>query len=402
MTKPNSGSDGKPSALMLGPESPYPLVGGGALRSAALMHYLAAHYELDLVVFREESAPQPAQSLPHGLVRRLQVIDLPVHSRSTVARATRNLRRLVRGVPPLNDRFAGFDKEISSFVKDRHYDLAVIEHFWCAGYHHILPAYCDRLVLDLHNVESVLHARCAGAESWPLSQVHRRFHSICRRLERAWLPKFALLLTVSQTDEAFVREIVPEARTGVYPNTIPAVAAPIRQEEDRIIFSAYLDYHPNVAAARYFGGEIWPLLRDRWPGLEWAVIGKNPQAVEKDLGEDPRIRLVGPVDNAVETLAKAKVAVAPLLAGSGTRIKILEAWAAGVPVVSTTIGAEGLPGRHGEHLLIADDPRAFADAVSWLLGSRELRERLGQAGRALYEHAFTWKAGWRKLEQLGI
>ena len=97
------------------------------------------------------------------------------------------------------------------------------------------------------------------------------------------------------------------------------------------------------------------------------------------------------------TLARARAAVVPILAGSGTRFKILEAWAAGIPVVSTTVGAEGLPARHGENVLIADTGPAFAETVSRLLASAALRSRLGAAGRRLLEQEFTWETAWTKL-----
>jgi glycosyltransferase involved in cell wall biosynthesis len=104
------------------------------------------------------------------------------------------------------------------------------------------------------------------------------------------------------------------------------------------------------------------------------------------------------VDDAVLELARAKVAVVPLLAGSGTRLKILEAWAAGVPVVSTFLGAEGLPVRAGEHLLLADGAADFVEAVSRLLASKELRRKVGMAGRLLLEKEFTWETAWKSLD----
>jgi glycosyltransferase involved in cell wall biosynthesis len=104
------------------------------------------------------------------------------------------------------------------------------------------------------------------------------------------------------------------------------------------------------------------------------------------------------VEDAVLELARAKVAVVPLLAGSGTRLKILEAWAAGVPVVSTSLGAEGLPVRHGDQLLLADGGVEFAEAVSRLLASKELRREVGRAGRLLLEKEFTWETVWKNLD----
>jgi glycosyltransferase involved in cell wall biosynthesis len=132
----------------------------------------------------------------------------------------------------------------------------------------------------------------------------------------------------------------------------------------------------------------------------WRLVGKNPQAVEKFTRGDARIELSGPVDDAITELARAKVALVPLLAGSGTRFKIIEAWAAGVPVVSTPLGAEGLPARDGEHLLVAGDARGFQEAVSALLADPALRDRIGRAGRYLYECEFTWNAAWKALHFL--
>jgi glycosyltransferase involved in cell wall biosynthesis len=184
----------------------------------------------------------------------------------------------------------------------------------------------------------------------------------------------------------------------VYRNALPWTPLPPRVEEDAIVFSGNMEYHPNISAVRFFRGEVWPGLRERWPGLVWRLVGKNAWAVRRYTSGDPRIEVKGEVDDAIGELARAKVAVVPLLAGSGTRLKILEAWAAGVPVVSTSLGAEGLPVRDGEHLLLADGAAAFADAVSRLLACTELRERLGSAGRLLMEKEFTWETAWKNLD----
>jgi glycosyltransferase involved in cell wall biosynthesis len=149
---------------------------------------------------------------------------------------------------------------------------------------------------------------------------------------------------------------------------------------------------------RFFRREIWPLLRERWPALVWRLAGKNPGAVARYTAGDARIEVLGPVDNAVRELARAKIAVVPLLAASGARFKILEAWAAATAVVSTTLGAEGLAARDGEHLLLADSAPAFAEAVSHLLANSEDRQRLGMAGRRLLEKQYTWDAAWRMIE----
>src|SRR5579885_937090 len=106
-------ADARPRALVLAPEAPYPIAGGGALRAASLLHGLARSYEIDLIVFREPGAPDPHASIPPGLVQRISTIDLPANSRSFAARSLRNTLRLVRQVPPLVDRFSGFATQIA-------------------------------------------------------------------------------------------------------------------------------------------------------------------------------------------------------------------------------------------------------------------------------------------------
>ena len=130
---------------------------------------------------------------------------------------------------------------------------------------------------------------------------------------------------------------------------------PPRAERLEIVFSGNLEYPPNIQAVQFFHDKIWPALQSRWPGLRWKILSSNPGPIRQLAARDPHIELTGFVDDAVAVLAQSQVAIVPLLAGSGTRIKILEAWAARTPVVSTPLGAEGLECRDREHLLLADD-----------------------------------------------
>lgn len=396
MTKPGGDSPPERTALVISPEPPYPAAGGGALRTASLIEYLARRYAVDLIGFGEQRAA------PRGLIRRLHVIELPFHSRRTVPRFGRNLLRVVRGLPPLNHRFSGFEREIAAAVAGSDYDVAVFEHFWSAPYVDVVRPHAAATILDLHNIESALLAGCAAAEPWPLSLAFRRFARACRKAERRWLPRFSRLLVTSEEDRRRALALAPRARADVYPNTIPAVPLPEAAERNAIAFSGNLEYQPNVSAVRFFAREVWPVLAARHPGLVWRIIGKNPQGVAKYVAGRERIELAGPVDDAVKELASARVVVVPMLAASGTRLKIVEAWAAGRAVVSTRLGAEGLPGLEGEHWVLADSAAELAEAVSRLLDAPEERARLGQAGRRLYEKDLTWSSAWSILDSLGI
>jgi polysaccharide biosynthesis protein PslH len=400
MNKPPSASAKKAKALFLSPEAPYPAIGGGPLRSASLLEYLASQFSVHAIVFRQPGDPGPALAVPAGRIAKLDVLDLPFHSKHPVARSLRNARRLFRNTPPLVDRFAGFESAIAALLSGNRYECAIIEHSWCAAYLEQLRPHAKRVVLDLHNLESLWHQSMAAHESPLRAWALRRFATASVALERKWWPRFDSILTTSTADAAFVRKIARDVPIAIFPNALPEVPGPVRCERQEIVFSGNIEYAPNAQAIRFFQRDIWPSLRARWPDLRWKIVGKNPDAVSALVRGDPRIEMTGFVEDAVTTLSQAQVAVVPLLSGSGTRIKILEAWAAGTAVVSTTLGAAGLEGCDGEHLLLADRPDHFADAVSRLLASPPERARIGAAGRRLYEQSYTWPAAWRSLDSV--
>ncbi len=391
-----------PEALVLAPEAPYPLAGGGPMRTASIFEYLKDRYSVDAILFREPGAPDPRDAFPHGTLRDSLVLDLPYHSRRLLARAARNLSRMARGQPPLNDRFNGFSRPVAEWLDRRSYRLAIFEHFWCAPYVQQIGKHAAETVLDLHNIESLLYSRLAEAEPWPLSLALRRFGRAARAMERTWFPRFSRLLAASDEDAGRARGLAPGADVLVYPNAIPQVECPIRAEQNVIVFPGNFEYGPNLSAVRFFRHEIWPRLRKEEPGLVWRLVGKNPHAVAKLVAGDPRIELTGPVENAIEELAAARLVVVPLLAGSGTRIKILEAWAAARAVVSTALGAEGLGARDGEHLVLAHSAPGFSDAILELLADGARRRCLGEAGHALYKTRFTWQSVWQNLAIIGL
>jgi len=376
------------------------MVGGGAIRTASLVEYLARNFSLHLIIFREPGTPQPTDTIPPGRVQKIDVVDLPFHSKHPLARAIRNTSRLARNRPPLLDRFSGFEPQIAAIVSGRNYDLAVLDHFWTAPYAALLRERTRRLVLDLHNVDSAWHHSMADSERGLPAFAFRRFAQASLEFERQWLPHFDDILTTSASDQALVREIAPDTRVSVYPNALPYVAPPPRAERLEIVFSGNLEYPPNIQAVRFFHDKVWPALESRWPQLRWKILSKNPGAIRDLVARDPHIELTGFVDDAVSVLAQSQVAIVPVLAGSGTRIKILEAWAARTPVVSTPLGAEGLECRDGEHLLLARSPESFATTVSELLALPDDRARIGAAGRRLYEERYTWQAAWNSLDPI--
>jgi glycosyltransferase involved in cell wall biosynthesis len=384
------------SVLVVSPEPPYPLNGVGAYRVASLIHYFSRLAKVDLILFSETGTPA---RLPPGLVRTQTVIPLPTHSTSIVARYARNARRAFQGVPPLVDRLSGHTKKMAQALSGRHYDLGIVEHFWCAPYLEEVAAVCDRTMLDLHNIESVLHARCARASAGLVAAGQKRFARCAESMEAELLPKYSLTLATSEDDAATAHRIAPGATVAVYPNAIPYVPVPAVAEAPVVVFSGNFEYHPNIDAVNFLVSAIWPEVRKRCPELRLRLVGRGDKFVRHLLPSGLNIEVTGPIDDALAEIATARIVIAPLRAGSGTRIKILEAWAAARPVIATSLAAEGLEYVKDRDLLIANQGAAIATAITQLNAAPHRRAALGVGGRRQFERCYTWEAAWRILDR---
>lgn len=394
----------KPSALFLTAESPYPMVGGGALRSASVLGYLLQKYETDVICFRQpEAAPVdwPAIAALQN-VRSWREIVLPVHGRSALERSLRNARRAVNGVPPLVDRFAGFSGQVGEALGAERYDVAVVEHFWCATYAPQLRPHCGRLVLDLHNLESLWHERCARVLNPLVAPIHHAFARAAARMERELLPQFDLILATSKQECHSVADRFPALRTTVVPNTLQWRERPSLRKEPSIVFSGNMDYLPNQKAVRHFARAIWPEVRRHNPGLHWKILGKAAAKVLPLVGSTSNVTILSDPEDAMIEIARSQAAVVPLTTGTGTRLKIIEAWSAGCPVVSTPIGAEGLDYQDGVNILIEESAKRFAQAVLRVVEDRSLAESLANAGRSRFEESYSWNSAWAALRICGL
>jgi glycosyltransferase involved in cell wall biosynthesis len=259
-------------------------------------------------------------------------------------------------------------------------------------------------LIDEHNIWSELSERRRRLRVPGPGSVGDRLEAarVAAIEERAWR-EVAGVAFCSEREVAAAARRVPGRQFVVVPNGVdldrfqPAGGvAGSGEERGRVTFVGLLRYTPNVDAVRWFARTILPIVHDSAPEATFVAVGKSPSPGLRALS-GPAVQVVGTVPDVRPELARASVVVAPLRAGSGTRIKILQAFGMEKAVVSTSLGAEGLPVRHREHLLLADDPREFASAVVELLHDAELRRRLGAAGRALVEERF---AGRRSVERL--
>jgi glycosyltransferase involved in cell wall biosynthesis len=221
-----------------------------------------------------------------------------------------------------------------------------------------------------------------------------------------------LVLAVADEDRATLCALAPGACIGVVPNGVDTTffsraaidrerAGTLQFAAPTLVFSGTLDFRPNVDAVTWFAREVLPRLRAQLPQLRLLVVGKRPAPALRQLADTGAVVLTGEVADARPFIAGAAVYVVPMRIGGGVRLKLLEALALEVPVVSTAMGAEGVAGlRAGEHCLLADDPAGFAAAILRLLGDAALGPRLGAAGRALVCERYDWRAIIPRLEAL--
>jgi glycosyltransferase involved in cell wall biosynthesis len=197
----------------------------------------------------------------------------------------------------------------------------------------------------------------------------------------------------SERERNLLLERVPNARIEVIGNGVDVdFFSNIRESSPRrsLIFVGSMDYHANIDAALYFANEVWPLVRDRRPDLEFVIVGSRPAPEILALRSQPGITVTGTVDDVRPFYGRALAVVAPVRVASGTRLKVLEAMAAGVPVISTTLGVEGLTVTAGNDVLVADAPAEMADTVAALDTESPLWQSIARNARELVKTRYDW------------
>jgi glycosyltransferase involved in cell wall biosynthesis len=254
-----------------------------------------------------------------------------------------------------------------------------------------------------HNVEYQIWRRLCAVESrwWRRLLLEIEWRKV-RRQERRACARTAMTIAVSADDRDRLASEAPgttvvDVPTGVdigyfQPGAEPEVA-------NRLVFSGSMDWYPNEDAILHFIGEVLPLVRRERPDVSLVVVGRRPSDRLRAVAERAGVTVTGTVADVRPHLAEASLYVVPLRVGGGTRLKIFEALAMGKAVLSTTVGAEGLDVVDGRHLVLADGPEAFANAIAGLLGDSTRRRRLAAEGRRLVEDRYSWGQVTRAFER---
>lgn len=395
------------NVLFLTQVLPYPLDAGPKVRAYYVLRHLAAQHTVTLVSFVRASDPPAA--LAHLREVCAQVITCPL-PRSRLREAVAVVRSGRRGEPVLiaRDWLPALAATLATLLETARFDVVHADQLWMAPYALAARSLAarrgdrPRLVLDQHNAVYLIPRRMAAAARSPLRRlVWQREARLMARYEARTCLAFDRVVTVTEPDRQALRALFPTpprpAFTEVIPICIDAHAVPARPrpaDQPGILFLGGMHWPPNSEGVLWFGREALPAVHAQFPTAVFWAIGRQAPAALAALALHQRgvIQAPGYVDDPEPYWAKSWVFVVPLLAGGGMRVKILDAWARGLPVVSTTIGAEGLDARDGDNLLLADTPAAFAQAVNRVLGDAALAARLSEAGRRTVAAQYDWRA----------
>jgi glycosyltransferase involved in cell wall biosynthesis len=379
----------------------WPLNTGGRQRSFHIISELARRHRV--TVLTTHGAGDDAAGLAANLADCEAVLSVPysLPKRDSAGFALALLRSWLSPLPVTlwKWRIPELRNEVRRLLAPKNIDLCVVDFLYAQP--NLPRRVTVPTVLFEHNAEYLIWKRLCEAEKNP---VKRALLGIewrkLRRAEARACADAAVTLAVSENDRAVLAAAAPQARVQAIPTGVDTSyfhPNGTRQAAAKLVFTGSMDWYPNEDGILYFIDSILPLIRREVPEASVTVVGRNPTAKLR-AAAGPAVHVTGTVDDVRPYIAEAAVYVVPLRLGGGTRIKIFEALAMGKAVVSTRIGAEGLPVVSGEHFIEADEPEDFARAVVALIREPERRKRLELAGRMLVEERYSWRQAAREFE----
>jgi polysaccharide biosynthesis protein PslH len=390
----------------------WPLNTGARLRDFHLASQLARRGEVVYLGLRNPKDPPPVDPpVDAGLAGFQLVVKNTSFSPSNL------IRGFIGPVPVtlLNNKSTRARTALVQLLRNCKFDSVQIEGVHLLPYVDIIRKVSPKtaIVADWHNIESEIMWRYSDAAN-PLKKLYaRRTAHMIEDMETLLLRCSDAHTICSQREKATLVERVPGAIIHVIGNGVDVATHTSDQIEaawsragepepagGNVLFVGSMDYHANIEAAVQFGREVWPQLHTRLPGSQFVIVGRNPSEAVQALARERGIRVTGTVDDVRAFYHKALALVVPLRIGSGTRLKILEAMAAGVPVISTALGAEGIEATNGKDILIAESSDDFLASIMRLASAPDLAQLLSEGGRALVATHYDWPALGEKLFQV--
>lgn len=400
--------------LLLTQIVPYPPDSGPKVKTYHVLRYLAERgHQVTLVSFVRDHEKQYLDHL-QSYCAEIYPVSL---RRSRIADIGAYVDGIRSGLPFLITRDNLLPmRQLIDQLAARHFDIVHADQLTMAQYAlqfrrtSATANGATAIVFDAHNAVYEIVERARQTALPFLLPILALEAGRLKQYEGSLIGKFDQTLAVSEVDKNALlkaanvdRDDYLASKIAVIPIAVDcANLQPVRrtEQDDNILTVSTLFYPPNADGVRWFMRQVFPLVKDQIPTATLAVVGPRPpkDIVEFGIRNAESVQVTGYVPDLQEYFERAALMVVPVRAGSGMRVRILEALARGIPVVTTTTGVEGIAAINGEHLLVADEPTAFADAVVRLLKNRKLGETLVQNGRQLAQERYDWQAVLPRLE----
>lgn len=393
--------------LIITPEFPYPPDGGGAIRLLNLIRIYKRHFDITLLSFYFDDS---------GLSERRQALlewckeVVAVKMQDTRFIKIRSaLMTLSIGIPFNTCKFMQreFTQKLKNLLRRDSYKYIILEHTYMLPYTRLIRspmAGGSRVILDAHNFETGLSRERIKTRKG-LKKMTAKYSYICmKRIEKKYAKKYDMVFTTSEVDAGHFKSI-EAINVSVIPNIISGLdsSSAIEAAEDSksLIFCGILSYFPNREGIEFFYENIYKRLKTEVDGIRLYIVGKEPDEYICSLAKnDDSVTVTGYVDDVTRYYRNAALAIVPLLSGSGTRLKILDAFNNRTVVISTSKGCEGLEVRHLHDIYIADSPEEFIEGIKTLLEDAELKRQLRDNAYSLVQEKYSVAAIEKQIAQL--
>ncbi len=382
---------------------PYPLDAGPKIRAYYVLRYLSGAHNITLLTFVRPTDPPEAIEHLRQYCSRVETVMM---NRSIIQDVAAMGRSLLLREPLLisRDKFPAMDRTLEKLISQNQYDVIHADQLWMAPYalraRNLAQKKGEKptLILDQHNAVHLIPKRMASEKRNLIFKAGlKREARLMAEYEVDTCDRFDLTTWVTSEDLAAIQEVNlhTQAAHSNHATVIPICIQPQQisimpdlDDRPRILFLGGMHWPPNADAVEWFAKEIFPRVKSQVPEAEFLAVGKNPPA---EISRIPGVTAPGYVENVDEYFSSSRVFVVPIRAGGGMRVKILDAWDRGLPIVSTTIGAEGIACVSGENALIADDPEQFSAAILKILTDKDYAHKLRAAGKETVQTRYDWR-----------
>jgi sugar transferase (PEP-CTERM/EpsH1 system associated) len=391
--------------LAVDEEIPFPLNSGKRIRTFNLLKHLARRHEIVFVCRQHEGIGETdKQGFENAGIKAI-IVPHQVCKKSGTGFYLALLGNLFSRFPySVSSHYSvQLVAALQELVDGDRFDLIHCEWTPYAVNLRSLPSLPS--VVVAHNVEAKIWHRSFQVEANPLKKgyIYLQWKKM-EAFERDAFSYFTRVIAVSEEDRLSIAQTQPEDRVVVVENGVDTEyfnPSGMASKRNSLVFTGAMDWRPNVDSMLYFLDEIWPMVVKEFPDSTLTIVGRNPaEVLRRKVANLASVQVTGTADDVRPYVEEASVYIVPLRIGGGSRLKILEALSMCKPVVSTSIGAEGLDLMNDCEILIADEPAKFVGAIARLFRDSVLRGRLGSAGRSLVEKRYQWKTLARKLEDV--